>query len=369
MQNKKGKFTPLEKTTTNICRSNMFCEGNDMLRPPLRNVLVSGRSSLTGFIFIIIVLLAVGAFAYLKYKNLKPNSEIVKKVQPIMGSIQNFISTTGTVLPKNRLEIKPPVNGRIESIMVKEGDAVKVGQTLAWMSSTERAALLDSARGQGEETLKYWEETYKAIPLISPIDGEVIVSTTQPGQTVSSGDPIVVLSDQLIVRAQVDETDIGKVKDRQKAVVSLDAYPDTKINSIVDHIYYESKTVNNVTIYEVDLIPETIPPFFRSGMNSTIEFLVESKDNVILIPVESVLKERDNNYVLLSSGNEEMPVKQEVKLGITDDKNVEVISGLNINDTIIEKTKKYSLPKSDAGSNPFMPQRRKAETTRSEGSR
>ena len=69
-------------------------------------------------------------------------------IHPFKGSIQTLITTTATVLPKNRLEIKPPVNGRVEKVLVSEGDMVKTGKILAWMSSTDRAALLDSARGQ-----------------------------------------------------------------------------------------------------------------------------------------------------------------------------------------------------------------------------
>ena len=114
------------------------------------------------------------------------------------------------------------------------------------MSSTERAALLDAARGQGEENFKYWEETYRPIPLPSPIDGEVIVATTQPGQTVTASDAVLVLSDHLIVRAQVDETDIGKIKPDMKANITLDAYPDTKIKATVEHIYYESQLIFNL---------------------------------------------------------------------------------------------------------------------------
>ena len=91
--------------------------------------------------------------------------------------------------------------------------------------------------------------------ILSPIDGEVIVATIQPGQTVTTTDDVVVLSDHLIVRAQVDETDIGKIQLGQKAFISLDAYPDRRIQATVEHIYYESSTVNNVTIYNVDLLP------------------------------------------------------------------------------------------------------------------
>jgi len=289
----------------------------------------------------------------------KDQDEMVKEISHEVGSIQTFISTTGSVLPKNRLEIKPPVSGRIDRVLVREGETVKAGQPLAWMSSTERAALLDAARGKGEDVLKYWEETYKAIPLLAPIDGDVIVATTQPGQTVTSADAVVVLSDRLIVRAQVDETDIGKIKLEQKAILSLDAYPDTKSQARVDHIYYESKTVNNVTIYEVDLTPQEIPPFFRSGMNATVDFIEQSKDNVLLIPVDAVTRDNGQDFVLLKKGDEVKPVKVRVTLGISDDKNVEVLSGLRETDQVMIKTRKFTLPKKSTGTNPFMPSRRR----------
>jgi len=311
--------------------------------------------------FIFILLISIGTTVwFIKFKQKTTSEDLVKEINPTIGSIRNVISTTGTVLPKNRLEIKPPVNGRIESILVKEGEIVKTGQILAWMSSTERAALLDAARGQGEEALKYWQDAYKPIPLLTPIDGEVIVATTQAGQTVATSDSVVVLSDRLIVRAQVDETDIGKVKKGQKAVISLDAYPDTKINASADHIYYESETVNNVTVYKVDLLPEDIPLFFRSGMNTTIEFIESSKDNVILLPLEAVSKEKEEVFVYVAAGAKE-PIKRAVTLGISDDKNVEIIAGIDIKDKIVVKSKKFILPKGSSGTNPFMPQRRQTQ--------
>jgi len=309
--------------------------------------------------FLALAIAIVATLVIIKIKAKVSNGEITQDISPTKGSIRVFISTTGTVLPKNRLEIKPPVNGRIEKILVQEGDAVKTGQILAWMSSTERAALLDAAGGKGEETLKYWEETYKPIPLPAPIEGEVIVATTQPGQTITTADAVVVLSDHLIVRAQVDETDIGKITDNMKAVITLDAYPDTKIKATVEHIYYESQTVNNVTIYPVDLIPQEMPQFFRSGMNASVNFMVQDKKDILVIPVDAVYKNKES-YVLLKQPNAKEPVKARVELGITDDKNIEVISGVNENDRIIVKSKKYSLPKaSAAGTNPFLPSRRR----------
>ena len=303
---------------------------------------------------LITVVAAGGVVWKMKARSAAPGDEVTREVQPVVGSIQNVISSTGTVLPKNRLEVKPSVSGRVEEILVREGQVVQAGQTLAWMSSTERAALLDAARGQNEETLRYWQDVYKAIPLISPINGEVIVAKTQPGQTVTTADPVVVLSDQLIVRAQVDETDIGKIKDGQRALLYLDAYPDTKIPAQVEHIYYESKTINNVTIYEVDLLPQEVPEFFRSGMNATVDFIAQSKDNVLLIPGEAVLQEKNGNFVLVKDASGQ-PRQRPVQLGISNDKNAEVLSGLDAYDTVIVKTKKYTLPKSNVGTNPLMP--------------
>ncbi len=310
-------------------------------------------------IFVILVLTAAGAFFYLKVKPPKSeNGMIVKEIKPMVGAIRNVISTTGTVLPKNRLEVKPPVPGRVDEILVKEGEEVKAGQTLAWMSSTERAALLDAARGQGEEALKYWKEVYKAIPLISPIDGEVIVATTQPGQTVTTSEAVIVLSDHLITRAQADETDIGKISVGQDAVIALDAYPDVKIKAKVEHIYYESKTVNNVTIYEVDLLPENVPSFFRSGMNAAIDFTESGKDDALLLPLDAVVSEKTAPYVLIKqfAGDKEGR-KQPVTLGISGGKDVEVTSGITADDTVLVREKKYALPKNNAGTNPFMPSR------------
>jgi len=307
--------------------------------------------------FIVIIIITLAAVFVSRIKKKSSNGEITKEITPTRGSISLVISSTGTVLPKNRLEVKPPVNGRIERVLVKEGQEVKRGEILAWMSSTERAALLDAARGQGEEALEYWEETYKPIPLPAPIDAEVIVATTQPGQTVTTTDAVLVLSDHLIIRAQVDETDIGRINPEMKAVITIDAYPDEKINAHVEHIYYESETVNNVTIYMVDLRPDQVPKFFRSGMNASVDFIEQGKENALLIPQEAVLKVDNEDYVLVKKNKK--PISVQIKLGISDGKNVEVLSGLDKDDIVVLKTQKYNLPVSNTGKNPFMPSRRR----------
>lgn len=314
------------------------------------------RKKKTKIIAGFLAIAAIVTFLVTRSRTAKDGDEMVEEITATKGNIQSIISTTGTVLPKNRLEVKPPVSGRVDSISVREGEKVVSGQTLAWMSSTERAALLDAARGEGAEALAYWENVYKAIPLISPMDGEVIVSTIQPGQTVSTSDAIVVLSDKLIVRAQVDETDVRQIKLNQKAVIVLDAYPDTKIEARVEHIYYESETVNNVTVYKVDLVPVTIPDFFRSGMNATVDFIAAEKTNVLLVPVAAVQKDGDASYCLVRKPGAAEPVRTAVVLGITDDKNYEIVAGLGPDDSVVVTSQKYVPPgAAKTETNPFMP--------------
>jgi len=110
----------------------------------------------------------------------------------------------------------------------------------------------------------------------------------------------------------------------------------------------------------VDLSVEKVPPFFRSGMNATVDFIDQDKEDILLIPVDALTREKDGDYVFLRQEGSAEPVKTPVKLGISDDRNVEVVSGLSKDDRIVTKSKKYVLPKSGStGSNPFLPARRR----------
>ncbi len=305
-----------------------------------------------------VLILGIAAFVWVRWvQNNAATKEGTKVIHAQTGTIETFISTTGTVLPKNRLEVRPPVNGRVEQVLVQEGDMVKTGQIVAWMSSTDRAALLDAARGKSNESLTYWNDVYKPIALVAPINGQVIVATMQPGQTVTTADAVIVLSDKLIFRAQVDETDIGKISDGQEAVATLDAYQDTKIDAEVEHVYYESKTVNNVTTYAVDLKADELPAFCRSGMNVTVDFRDQYKENILTLPVDAVRKDKDGSFVFLKVLETPKPVRRAVTVGITDDAVIEIVSGVTPEDEIVVQRKKFTLSKNATGTNPFAPAR------------
>ncbi len=303
---------------------------------------------------VIAAVLIAGFFFFGKNKSDKGSEP--KEFTVTKGSIEKAISATAVVQPQNRLEMKPPVAGRIDEILVREGQTVKAGDVVAKLSSTERAAILDSVRAKVDKNTSQWEDIYKPIPMIAPIDGTVIVSTMQPGQTVVQTDAIIVLSDRLIVQAQVDETDIGRVKVAQKADISLDAYPDIHATASVGHIYHESKTINNVTIYQVDVIPDTVPEVFRSGMTANVRIIEESRDNVLILPLEAVKQQKGESVVWLKKDKNSKPKKTTVTTGLSDETNIEIVSGLTEGDIAVVKTSSKPRPKQAGGNNPFMPQ-------------
>ncbi|HUO58512.1 MAG TPA: biotin/lipoyl-binding protein, partial [bacterium] len=108
--------------------------------------------------------------------------------------LQITVLATGNVQPHNQLAIKPPISGRIEKLLIQEGDYVRKGQVLAQLSSTERATLLDAARAQGATALSHWEDLYTATPLLSPEYGQIVYLPTVPGQIVSQSDSIMTMS-------------------------------------------------------------------------------------------------------------------------------------------------------------------------------
>lgn len=287
-------------------------------------------------------------------------TEIARIVTPFRGDIRVTISATGTVLPYNRLEIKPQINGRMERVLVQEGQAVRTGQILGWMSSTERAALIDAARSQGAESVRYWEGVMKEIPIVAPINGTVIVRDIEPGQSVSTATPILVLSDRLIVRAEVDETDIGRVAKNQRVSITLDAYPDVKVDGRVDMIGFESKTVNNVTMYEVNIVPDRVPGMYRSGMTADVSIVERAKENALLLPNDAVITDGDARYVLVLGGTSGKPVKREVRAGMADEQNIEIITGVTAGERVAVMANGVSLDAKTV-KNPFMPQRKRTK--------
>lgn len=307
-------------------------------------------------LWVILLALILVAVAWgLKRKERGAQPEKYDTVQVGRGDIEVTIQATGVVRPQNRLEIKPAVAGRIEEVLVNEGDDVKAGQIVAWMSSTDRAALLDAARARGPEELARWQDIYKPTPLIAPLDGEIIDRAMEPGQTATMADAVLVMSDKLIIEGQVDETDLAQIQLGQEALVTLDAYPDRSFTAKVSHVAYEAETVDNVTIYKVEVLPYKMPEFVRSGMTATVTFTAKGARDTLIVPAEAVRDEQGKQVVKVPSENPAKPGTREVKTGLTDGKNIEIKEGLAEGDRVLVPEVQTPLASEPAKTNPFMP--------------
>ncbi|MDF7807793.1 efflux RND transporter periplasmic adaptor subunit [Pontiellaceae bacterium B12219] len=259
------------------------------------------------WIIVLVVLGGVGT-RYFKLKldtteTAKPSyDEAVVEVR----DIRIVVESTGEVQPRNRLDVKPPIAGRLEELLVDEGDKVTKGQILGWISSTERATLLDAALATSKEELDYWADLYKPSPLISPLNGTIIARNFEPGQSIGVSDAVLVIADDLIIVANLDETDVGQIKNDQAVVVSLEAYPDSEFPCVVEKIAYDATTVQNVTMYEVDVRPDRVPRFARSGMTANLEFVVEEKEKVLTLPA-SAIQQKSGSKSGAKSGSGKRP--------------------------------------------------------------
>ncbi len=287
--------------------------------------------------WIVIVLLVIGAGGYYAWRSSQaPAGPSFREVAVVRGDIRVVIVATGVVEPQNRVELNSPVAGRLEEVLVHEGDRVTRGQILAWISSTERATLLDTARARSDEEYARWQELYKPAPLIAPVDGEIIARKLEPGQSVSSEKPILVMSDHLVVKASVDETDIARIQKEQAAEIELDAYPNDAIPGRVAHIAYEAETVNNVTTYKIDVLPGQPPEFLRSGMTANVTFIAATTNGVLSLAAEAIAEREGKPTVKVAPlAPDGEPRVITIKTGLTDGKNTEVLEGLKEGDTVL----------------------------------
>ncbi len=309
--------------------------------------------------FIILMALAIvlglGAFAWRWSQKNGNGSVVYESVSFTRERMETTIDSTAVVEPRNRLEIKPPIGGRINDVLVIEGQEVTNGDIIAHMSSTERATLLDAARARGADVLEKWEDAYKATPIIAPLDGTIIARNMEPGQTVMASDTVLVLSDRLIVSARVDETDIGMVQVGQRARITLDAFLDVKVEGAVSRIAFEAITVNNVTIYEVEVEPDEIPQCMKSGMTASVKFIIAEADDALTLPTDAISSEAGKHFVLVARDTpDNAPERWRVLTGLSSGGRIEILAGLNGNELLVRKTFAIARNKNSETSSPFV---------------
>jgi HlyD family secretion protein len=146
-----------------------------------------------------------------------------------------------------------------------------------------------AAVSQAQATLEANEADLSKALIRSPINGIVLTRSVEPGQTVAASLQAPVLFTlaedltQMELHVDVDEADVGQVKEGQKATFSVDAYPNRAFQARITQTRYGSKTVEGVVTYETVLKVDNSDLSLRPGMTATADITVKKLENAILV--------------------------------------------------------------------------------------
>jgi RND family efflux transporter MFP subunit len=202
------------------------------------------------------------------------------------------------------------------------------GAALAEASVAEAAAALELARVQLEQAR-----------LTAPISGVVASISTQEGETVSAAlasPTFVTIVDlgRLELWAYVDETDIGRIGLDQRAVFSVDAYPDRIFEGRVTAIYPKAEIRDNVVNYVV-VVRFAPPPdqVLRPEMTASVRIVLAARRAVVAVPRRALRRDGSRTFVLCSDGGR--TVERTVRTGARDETHVEIMEGLREGDELM----------------------------------
>lgn len=290
----------------------------------------------------IIGILAVGIVAWLVFRPTGKSTVSLETAQVQRIDISSSVTATGTVEPVTKVEVGTQVSGIISKLYVDYNDVVKAGQVIAEMDKVNLQAELSAANAQlatAKTEYEYQEKEYNRMKTLhdkelvsdsefdqaqyqyqsarnaysqtqasytkvkrnlsyatiaSPIDGVVISKAVEEGQTVAAGfsTPTLFtiakdLTDMQVV-ANVDEADIGQVKEGQRVTYTVAAYPDDVFEGNVRQVRLEATTTSNVVTYEVVINAPNPDLKVKPGLTATITIYTLEENDVLSVPTKAL---------------------------------------------------------------------------------
>ncbi len=229
-----------------------------------------------------------------------------------------------------------------EAFLIAEAESEASTKTL----ELARAELVEDLKQLGAEVeiaeaaLKISEVELSYATLRAPISGIIASVSTQEGETVAVGlsaPTFVTIIDlnSLQVETYVDEVDIGKIETGQKAIFAVEAFPATDIEGEVVGIYPKAILRENVVFYNVVVKSLDIPPVvLRPEMTANVTILLESREDILVVPASAVRRSGGTNLVYLIEDRK--PVAREVQIGLREGRLLEITAGLGEGDEILE---------------------------------
>lgn len=343
-------------------------------------------------------------------------------------NISTSITATGTIEPVTEVEVGTQVSGIIDKIYVDYNSEVHRGQVIAELDKTNLLSKLASAQSNlsnAQSSLSYQSANYKRYKTLfdkglvsandyenaklsyeqavqqvkvqqqnvteaqtnlgyatitSPIDGVVLSKEVEEGQTVASAmttPTLFIIAQDLTdmrVIADIDEADIGGVKEGQRVTFTVDAFPDDTFEGTVTQVRQEATTTSNVVTYEVVISAPNDDLKLKPGLTANVTIFTLEKNNVLAVPTKA-LRFTPNEALLTEDETVEdvqAPAKvwtkegntfkaHAVQTGTTNGLLTEVLSGVSAGTEVLtgfEIVDGKEESSDEQASNPFMPRPR-----------
>ena len=284
---------------------------------------------------IVIVVIAVTAWAL---SGGKKEEEINFKEEAVKTeTLQNSVTATGTIEAVTSVTVGTQVSGIVNKLYVDYNSQVKKGQVIAELDKTNLLSELNTAKANLASTtsnLSYqaanmnrYQTLYKKglvsadeyenalltyrqakeqvasskenvqkaqtnlgyATITSPIDGTVISKSVEEGQTVAASfntpELFTIAKDltNMQVVANVDEADIGGVKEGDRVTFTVDAYPDDTFEGTVKQVRLEATTTNNVVTYEVVISAPNADLKLKPGLTANVTIYTQERNGILAV--------------------------------------------------------------------------------------
>ncbi|MDR0347862.1 MAG: efflux RND transporter periplasmic adaptor subunit [Tannerella sp.] len=350
-------------------------------------------------LFIIVGLIVLSTFIFLWNKS-RPVVVIYDVVSPATGTIENKTVATGKVEPRDEILIKPQISGIVSDVLKEAGERVNVGDIIATVKVIPEMGQLNSAesrlrvaeinlkqietefarqsqlfekgvipkeefetaeatwkKGQEEKTnaqdaldivRKGVSEKYANLSntqIRSTITGMILdvpikagnsviqANTFNDGTTIAS----VANMNDLIFRGNIDETEVGKVKEGMPIVLTIGAINSETFHADLEYISPKGVEQSGAVLFEIKAaVKVTDSTFIRAGYSANAEIVMAKVTDVLTVPESTIEFSNDSAFVhvLKSEKPEQVFERTLVEIGMSDGVNIEIKKGVTLDDKL-----------------------------------
>ncbi len=280
---------------------------------------------------------------------------LIKSFVSTMSEIINDLDITNSGLSQTTIDsyvvlgntAMSGVNGSIET--VSEARAQLTSRATSFEEATNSyelrtsgasAQTINAERARVDQFRAEVEKNY----LKAPFDGVVTRIEPSIGEFVAGGSPVftVVSDGQFKIETNITEADIAKVSINNIATITLDAYgQEVPFEAKVTFIDPAETVIDGVSTYKVTLNFLNSDTRIRSGMTANVDIETRDRQNVVRIPLRAIVDEKGTKKVRVVSSNGKEWTLVPVTTGLRgSDGTIEVISGLNVGDTVVTNINK-----------------------------